>query len=354
VEADRGDGRTEARDGPRLDVRGLTTRLEAAGGTLRPVDDVSLSIRAGETVALVGESGSGKSMLALSVMRILPPRARVEKGSILWKGRDLLSMSEAEMRRVRGREIALVLQESGSALNPVRAVGDQIAEPLRAHLGLSPREARARAVELLREVRIPDPEHRARDYPHELSGGTKQRVLIAMAIACDPELLIADEPTSALDVSLQARILELLARLKAERKLSLLLITHDLGLVRGNADRVAVMYAGRIAEEGSSAEVVAAAAHPYTQGLWQSVPKPRGNAPGRARLAAMAGSIPYLAALPPGCAFEPRCPVRFEPCRSAVPSLLPIADGLTPHRCACFHEPAVLQAMEKARKVQPA
>jgi peptide/nickel transport system ATP-binding protein len=348
------DGRAGASDGPLFEVRGLTTRLEAEGRTLRPVNDVSLSIGAGETVALVGESGSGKSMLAFSLMRILPPAGRIEKGSILWKGRDLLSLSSAEMRRVRGREVSLVFQESGAALNPVRAVGDQIAEPLRAHLGLSRRDARARAVELLREVRIPDPEHRAKDYPHQLSGGMKQRVLIAMAIACDPELLIADEPTTALDVTLQARILELLARLKEERRLSLLLITHDLGLVRRHADRVAVMYAGRIVEEGSTAEILAAPAHPYTQGLWQSVPKRRGDAPGRARLSAMAGSIPYLAALPPGCAFEPRCPVRFEPCRSAVPSLLPMAAAPRPHASACFHNPAVREAMvETAQKVRP-
>jgi peptide/nickel transport system ATP-binding protein len=354
VDAARDDGRTQASDGPLLEVRGLTTRLESEGGVLRPVNDVSLSIGAGETVALVGESGSGKSMLALSLMRILPPRGRIERGEVRWKGRDLLSMSRAEMRRVRGREISLVLQESGAALNPVRTVGDQVAEPLRAHLALPPRDASARAVELLREVRIPDPEHRAKAYPHELSGGMKQRVLIAMAIACDPELLIADEPTTALDVTLQARILELLARLKGERGLSLLLITHDLGLVRGNADRVAVMYAGRIVEEASSAEILASPAHPYTHGLWQSVPKPRGDAPGRATLAAMAGSIPYLAALPPGCAFEPRCPVRFETCRSAVPSLLPTSPAPPPHRSACFHNPAVREAAEKAPTARPA
>jgi peptide/nickel transport system ATP-binding protein len=354
VNAARPDGGTGASDGPLLDIRGLSTRLEAQGRALRPVNDVSLSIGAGETVAVVGESGSGKSMLALSLMRILPPGGRIEKGSILWKGRDLLSMSRDEMRRVRGRQISLILQESGAALNPVRTIGDQIAEPLRAHLGLSRRDARARAVELLREVRLPEPEHRARDYPHELSGGMKQRVLIAMAIACDPELLIADEPTTALDAPLQARILELLARLKAERTLSLLLITHDLGLVRLNADRVAVMYAGRIVEEGSPAEILAAPHHPYTQGLWQSIPKARGEAPGKARLAAMAGSIPSLAALPPGCAFEPRCAVRFEPCRAEVPSLLPVGEAPRPHRSACFHNPAVLEAMMgKAQEVRP-
>jgi oligopeptide/dipeptide ABC transporter ATP-binding protein len=309
------------------------------------VNDVSLSIGAGETVALVGESGSGKSMLAYSLLRILPRGAQVEKGSVLWKGRDLLSMSEEEIRRVRGRQISIVFQESGAALNPVRMIGDQVAEPLRAHLDLSGREARARALELLREVRILDADRRALDYPHQLSGGMKQRVLIAMAIACDPELLIADEPTTALDATLQARILELLAGLKEARRLSLLLITHDLGLVRGNADRVAVMYAGRIVEEGSTPRILAAPRHPYTQGLLQSIPKAREGAPGKARLAAMGGSIPSLAALPPGCAFAPRCPVRFEPCDAAVPSLRPVADEFLPHRSACFHNPAVRDAM---------
>jgi len=351
VDAARPDGRTGAWDGPLLDVRGLSTRLEVqGGGAIRPVNDVSLSIGAGQTVAVVGESGSGKSMLAFSLLQILPLGGRVEKGSILWKGHDLLSMSRGEMRRVRGRQIALIFQESGAALNPVRTIGDQIAAPMEAHLALSRRDARARAVELLREVGLPDPERRARDYPHELSGGMKQRVLIAMAIACDPELLIADEPTTALDAPLQARILELLARLKGERGLSMLLITHDLALVRGNADRVAVMYAGRIVEEGSSAEILADPGHPYTRGLWHSIPKARGEAPGKARLTAMEGSIPGLAALPPGCAFEPRCPVKFEPCNAEVPSLLPVGEAPRTQRSACFHNPAVREAMaEKAQ-----
>jgi oligopeptide/dipeptide ABC transporter ATP-binding protein len=329
-----------------LDARGLTTRLETDGGTIRPVNDVSLRIRVGETVAVVGESGSGKSMLAFTLMRLLPPAGRIEKGSILWKGRELLTMSNEEIRRVRGKQISLIFQESGAALNPVRTVGDQIAEPLRTHLGLSRRQARDRAVELLGEVRIQEPEQRVNDYPHQLSGGMKQRVLIAMAIACDPELVIADEPTTALDATLQARILELLARLKQERNLSMLLITHDLGLVRGNADRVAVMYAGRIVEEAPSQRILEEPRHPYTQGLWQSIPKARGDAPGKAKLAAMAGGVPYLAALPPGCAFEPRCPVRFDACNVSVPLLLPVPEARAAvHRSACYHNPAVLEAM---------
>jgi len=329
-----------------LETQGLTTRLETDTGAIRPVSDVTLRIHAGETLAVVGESGSGKSMLAFSLMRLLPPAGRIERGSILWKGKNLLEMSNEQIRRVRGKQIALVFQESGAALNPVRTIGDQIAEPLRAHLGLSRGAARARAVELLAEVRIPEPGERARDYPHQLSGGMKQRVLIAMAIACDPELVIADEPTTALDATLQARILELLARLKAERRLSLLLITHDLALVRQNADRVAVMYAGRVVEEGSSSSILNDPRHPYTRGLWQSLPRSRGGAPGKAKLAAMAGMVPHLAALPPGCAFSPRCPVRFEPCDREVPALLPVGgSGDSFHRSACYHESAVLEAI---------
>ncbi len=331
-----------------LETRGLTTRLETDTGTIRPVNDVTLSVNAGETLALVGESGSGKSLLAFSLMRLLPPSGRIERGSILWRGRNLLDLSNEQIRRVRGKEIALIFQESGAALNPVRTIGDQLAEPLRAHLALSRRAARDRAIELLAEVRIPDASVRAKDYPHQLSGGMKQRVLIAMAISCDPQLVIADEPTTALDATLQARILELLARLKADRRLSLLLITHDLGLVRENADRVAVMYAGRVVEQGSSGSILSDARHPYTRGLWQSLPRPRAGAEGKKKLAAMAGMVPHLAALPPGCAFSPRCPVRFEPCDRQVPTLQ-VVTGTSDrfHRGACYHESAVLEAMER-------
>ncbi len=329
-----------------LETRGLTTRLETDTGTIRPVNDVTLRIHSGETLAVVGESGSGKSMLAFSLIRLLPPVGSIEAGSILWKGQDLLAMSNEQIRRVRGKQIALIFQESGAALNPVRTIGDQLAEPLRAHLALSRKAARERAVELLAEVRIPDPSERAKDYPHQLSGGMKQRVLIAMAISCDPELVIADEPTTALDATLQARILDLLARLKAERRLSLLLITHDLALVRANTDRVAVMYAGRIVEEGASHSILDDPRHPCTRGLWQSVPRSRGGAPGKAKLAAMAGMVPHLAALPPGCAFSPRCPVRFEPCDREVPSLQKTSGGTDRfHQSACYQEASVLQAM---------
>jgi oligopeptide/dipeptide ABC transporter ATP-binding protein len=329
-----------------LETRGLVTRIETDTGTIRPVNEVSLRIFSGETLAVVGESGSGKSLLAFSLMRLLPPAGRIERGSIHWKGRNLLEMTHEEIRRVRGKQIALIFQESGAALNPVRTIGDQIAEPLVTHLALSRRAARARAVELLAEVRIAEPERRVKDYPHQLSGGMKQRVLIAMAIACDPELVIADEPTTALDATLQARILELLARLKAERRLSLLLITHDLALVRTNADRVAVMYAGRIVEEGTSRSILEDPRHPYTRGLWQSLPRSRGGAPGKARLAAMAGMVPHLAALPRGCAFSPRCPARFEPCDREVPRLLPVEKTRDAfHQSACYLESAVREAI---------
>lgn len=331
-----------------LEIQNLTTRLDTDTGAIRPVDRVTLSVKSGETLTVVGESGSGKSMLAFSIMRLLPATGRFEGGRILWKGRDLLELPSEALRRVRGREIALVFQESGTALNPVRTIGDQLAEPLQTHLALSRREARDRAIALLREVQIPEPERRVRDYPHQLSGGMKQRVLIAMAIACDPELVIADEPTTALDATLQARILELLAKLKDERNLSLLLITHDLGLVGDIADRVAVMYAGRVVEEGPTAAILESPRHPYTEGLWRSVPKSRGSAPGKARLAAMAGMVPHLADLPPGCAFAPRCPVKFEPCDREVPSLEPV-DGTRTHKSACYRNEAVLDAMTVGR-----
>jgi len=320
---------------PLLEVQALTTSLDTDSGRIRPVNDVSLSLASGQTLAVVGESGSGKSMLAFSLMRLLPRSGRIESGRILWKGRDLLKLSGEALRRIRGNEIALVFQEAGSALNPVRTIGSQLAEPLRIHLGMTRKDAHDRAVELLREVRIPEPERRVGDYPHQLSGGMKQRVLIAMAVACDPELVIADEPTTALDATIQARILELLARLKQDRNLSLLLITHDLSLVKENADRVAVMYAGRIVEEGPTEDILGQVSHPYTEGLWQSLPKPRHGAPGKTKLHAMDGTVPPLAALPPGCAFGPRCPQFFDACDKTVPPLEILRNG-SQHRAACF------------------
>jgi oligopeptide/dipeptide ABC transporter ATP-binding protein len=308
---------------PLLSVQHLTTVFQVPGavaGARAPVavpavDDVSFDIRAGETLGLVGESGSGKSVTALSIMRLVQPPGRIAGGRVIFKGRDLLSIAEGEMRRVRGAEIALIFQEPTTALNPVFTVGDQIAEALFVHGRGTRREARAMAVDLLAAVRIHDPHLRARDYPHQLSGGMRQRVMIAIALACRPSLVIADEPTTALDVTIQAQILDLLREMKSAFNLSLLLVTHDLGIVAETADRVAVMYAGRIVETGPVRAIFRAPGHPYTRGLLESIP---GGAPGQ-RLRAIEGSVPLIGRLPPGCAFNPRCPDRFEPCATEPP-----------------------------------
>src|SRR5580704_5773476 len=282
-----------------LSVSHLTTVFDLPGGPVAAVDDVSFEIREGETLGLVGESGSGKSVTALSIMRLVQPPGRIAAGSIRFKGRDLRTLQEAEMRAVRGAEIALIFQEPATALNPVFTVGDQIAEALLVHRRARRREARIRTVELLEAVRIPDAAARAGDYPHQLSGGMRQRVLIAMALACKPSLVIADEPTTALDVTIQAQILDLLREMKSALNLSLLLITHDLGIIAETADRVAVMYTGRIVEEGSVRTIFRAPQHPYTRGLLASMPAgTRGQ-----RLRAIEGTVPLLGALPSGCAF---------------------------------------------------
>jgi peptide/nickel transport system ATP-binding protein len=320
-------------DGPVLAVSGLTTVFEAVQGPVTAVDDVSFVINAGETLGLVGESGSGKSVTALSIMRLVQAPGRIAGGQVLFKGRDLTGLDERDLQRLRGAEIALIFQEPMTALNPVVRIGDQIAETLRVHGRASRREARDSAIDLLRAVRIGHPDVRVDDYPHQLSGGMRQRVLIAMALACRPALVIADEPTTALDVTIQAEILELLREMKSAFNLSLMLITHDLGVIAETADRVAVMYAGRIVETGSVREVFAHPAHPYTRGLLASMP---GGTPG-ARLRAIEGSVPSLADLPPGCAFNPRCPDRFEPCTSAPPPDYPAGTDLV---AKCFlHAP---------------
>ena len=316
-----------------LSVAGLTTVFDLANGPVAAVDGVSFDIRAGETLGLVGESGSGKSVTALSIMRLLQPPGRIAGGRVTFKGRDLSTLPEAEMRAVRGAEISLIFQEPMTALNPVFTVGDQIAEALLVHQRATRRDARIRAVELLDAVRVPDPASRVRDYPHQLSGGMRQRVLIAMALACRPSLVIADEPTTALDVTIQAQILDLLREMKAAFNLSLLLITHDLGIIAETADRVAVMYAGRIVEAGSVRAILREPAHPYTQGLLASIP---GGAPGE-RLRAIDGTVPMLGALPPGCAFHPRCPSRFEPCTVAAPPKYMVGPE---HGARCYlHDP---------------
>ena len=341
---------------PLLQVEHLTTGFPGSTGTLVAVNDVSFSIRQSETLCLVGESGSGKSLTAFSILRLVPSPGRILGGSIHFGGRDLLTLSEDEMCAVRGADISLIFQEPMTALNPVFNVGDQIAESLVVHGRMAWRAARAEAVRLMEAVRIPDAAARARDYPHQLSGGQRQRVLIAMALACAPALIIADEPTTALDVTIQAQILDLLRQLRADYGLALLLITHDLGVVAEMADRVAVMYAGRIVEQGPVDAIFASPQHPYTKGLLASLPGSRVPGPGSRvqgpasrvpgsgsrvqesgsgrRLQAIEGTVPSLANLPPGCAFEPRCAERIDVCRQAVPPLVTIGDD---RAARCVH-----------------
>ena len=318
---------------PLLSVEHLTTVFDSARGSVSAVNDVSFEIHAGETLGIVGESGSGKSVTALSIMRLVQAPGRIAGGRVVFKGRDLLTLDEREMQRVRGAEISLIFQEPATALNPVFRVGDQLAETLLVHGRATKREASTHAIELLRAVRIADPGARVRDYPHQLSGGMRQRVLIAMALACQPSLVIADEPTTALDVTIQAQILDLLGDMKAALDLSLLLITHDLGVIAETADRVAVMYAGRIVETGPVREIFRRPSHPYTRALLGSMP---GGQPGQ-RLHAIEGSVPLLDDLPPGCAFNPRCPDRFEPCTTSPPPDYPAGAAQT---AKCYlHDP---------------
>jgi oligopeptide/dipeptide ABC transporter ATP-binding protein len=298
-----------------LSVERLTTGFDVQGRFVPAVIDVSFDVRPGETLCLVGESGSGKSVTALSIMRLVQPPGRIAAGRMLFKGKDLRAHDDRTMQRIRGAEIALIFQEPMTALNPVFTIGSQIEETLRVHGRAGRRDARQRAIELLESVSIPEPHRRVREYPHQLSGGLRQRALIAMALACNPSLVIADEPTTALDVTIQAQILDLLRDLQARLGVALLLITHDLGVVAEMADRVAVMYAGRIVEQAPVDELFTEPKHPYTRGLMASIP---GGAPG-SRLLAISGTVPRLGDLPPGCAFEPRCPERFEPCPKAHP-----------------------------------
>jgi len=315
-----------------LRVEHLTTVFDLGGRPVPAVNDVSFEIRAGETVGLVGESGSGKSVTAFSIMRLVQPPGRVASGRVLFKGRNLLDLPDREMREARGADISLIFQEPMTALNPVFTIGDQLVETLHVHKRATGRAARFKAIELLEAVRIPDSSARMRDYPHQLSGGMRQRVLIAMALACRPSLVIADEPTTALDVTIQAQILHLLREMKSAFGLSLLLITHDLGVVADTADRVAVMYSGRIVEDGPVRDVFHNPQHPYTRGLLASIP---GREPGR-RLRGIEGTVPPLGALPSGCAFNPRCPDRFETCVRNTPSDYEISPE---HRAKCFlHE----------------
>jgi oligopeptide/dipeptide ABC transporter ATP-binding protein len=314
---------------PLLRVEHLTTVFDLRSGSVPAIDDVSFEIRAGETLGLVGESGSGKSVTALSLMRLVQAPGRIAAGHVRFKGRDLLTLPESEMRQVRGADLSLIFQEPMTALNPVFTVGDQIAETLQVHGRANRRDAMNAAIDLLERARLPDARARVNDYPHQLSGGMRQRVLIAMALACRPSLVIADEPTTALDVTIQAQILDLLREMKAAFNLSMLLITHDLGVIAETADRVAVMYAGRIVEEGPVRSVFHDPRHPYTRGLLASIP---GGAPGQ-RLRAINGTVPMLGELPSGCAFNPRCPDRFEPCTTDTPAAFAIGPD---HAARCY------------------
>ncbi len=316
-----------------LEVKNLHTQFLTSAGVVRAVDGVSYDIEEGETVALVGESGCGKSVSALSVMRLVSePAGRIVGGEIVFKGRDLLKLSPEEMRHVRGREIAMIFQEPMTSLNPVLTIGRQVTEGLEIHLGMAPEQARTRALELLGMVGISDPERRLDQYPHHFSGGMRQRMMIAMALACNPSLILADEPTTALDVTIQAQILELMRDLSRRLGVAMLIITHNLGVVARYADRVNVMYAGRIIERASAAELYANPRHPYTLGLLRSVP--RLDEPRRTRLAPIEGQPPDLTRLPPGCAFTPRCAYRVERCEREAPVLEPV-DGAA-HLGACW------------------
>jgi peptide/nickel transport system ATP-binding protein len=321
-----------------LEVEGLKTYFPTRAGVVKSVDAVSFHIGEGELLGLVGESGCGKSITALSIMRLISPPGKIVGGSIRFKGEELTTASADRLREIRGNDIAMVFQDPMTSLNPVFTVGEQIVEALRLHRKLNKQDAWKAAIEAMREVSIPSPETRANDYPHQLSGGLRQRVMIAMALACDPELLIADEPTTALDVTIQAQILELLDQLRQTRKLAVLLITHDLGVVAEVADRVCVMYTGKIIEESGVDEIFEKPKHPYTQGLLRSVPKLTAvNIDKATRLETIEGMVPSPTDLPPGCHFAPRCPFRMERCTKGEIPLYQLANDVTV-RCVLYDE----------------
>ncbi len=331
-------------DTPLLEVKGLRTEFRTGGSSFAAVDGISFSLAPGETLGIVGESGCGKSVTSLSIMRLVPnPPGRITAGEIRLEGRNLLELPESDMRAVRGDDIAMIFQEPMTSLNPVQTVGDQIIEAVQLHRPLNASNARARALEMLRLVKIPSPETRLDEYPHQLSGGMRQRVMIAMALACDPKLLIADEPTTALDVTIQAQILDLLRDLRERTGAAIMLITHDLGVVAELAHRVIVMYAGRIVEEAPVDLLFADPQHPYTLGLLGSIP--RLGSDGDERLTAIEGVVPNPYALPPGCRFSPRCPLADARCQAEQPSLREIAPG---HRTACWKAPLDIALAEAA------
>ena len=328
---------------PLLEIDNLQTHFFTQAGVVRAVDGVSYSVRAGETLGVVGESGCGKSVTALSILRLVAsPPGRIVGGRVLLEGRNLLELTERAMEDIRGNDIAMIFQEPMTSLNPLLTIGRQIGEAVALHRGLSGREAWDEAIEMLRRVHIPEPERRVHAYPHQLSGGMRQRAMIAMALSCNPKLLIADEPTTALDVTIQAQILDLMRELQDTTGAAIILITHDMGVVAENADRVVVMYAGRKVEEASADDLFETPGHPYTKGLLGSLPNleiAAQNDTRRARLSEIKGMVPSLANLPPGCSFAPRCGFATEECRAAYPPLTQHRPG---HWVACWHADRLL------------
>ncbi|HEX4893662.1 MAG TPA: ABC transporter ATP-binding protein [Hyphomicrobiaceae bacterium] len=322
---------------PLLDIRGLKTHFATDDGWVRAVDGVDISIAPGETVSVVGESGCGKTVTAHSVLKLTPmPPGKIVAGQILWQGRDLVPLSAAEMDRIRAKEIAIIFQEPMTSLNPVFTVGEQISEVVRQHEGVNRKGALERTVEMLRLVGIPNAAGRVHDYPHQFSGGMRQRVMIAMALSCNPKLLIADEPTTALDVTIQAQILELLQDLKSRLGMAIMLITHAMGVVAETAQRVVVMYAGRVIEEAPVRQLFRNPRHPYTQGLIRSIPRIDTAAKHKVRLEAIPGVVPSLLSPPQGCRFAPRCKFAMDACRAEMPLLREVEPG---HKVACILSP---------------
>ena len=320
---------------PLLEVRSLTTQFFTEDGVVRAVEDVSFEIFPGEILSLVGESGCGKSVTGLSLLRLISiPPGKIVSGELLFDGRDLMELEEKEMERVRGNDISMIFQEPMTSLNPVFTIGNQIMEALQLHQNLDKKEARKKAIEMLGRVRIPSPEVRIDSYPHQLSGGMRQRAMIAMALSCQPKLLIADEPTTALDVTIQAQVLRLLKEIQSEMGMAVMLITHDLGVVAEIADRVAVMYAGRIVETGPIEAIFGEMRHPYTKGLWESIPQLKEK---RRRLNAITGQVPDPMNLPAGCKFHPRCYLMIDDCKKEEPPLYPV-NGNHFSRCLRWKE----------------
>lgn len=320
--------------GTLLDVRDIRTHFRTGRGILRAVDGVSLKLQRGKTLGIVGESGSGKSVLSRSIMRLLPRTNVISSGEVFFEGNDITQLSEKELRHLWGNDISMIFQDPMTALNPVLKIGRQITETLRLHLGMNKQDARDTALALLSAVRIPEPEKRFNGYPHELSGGMRQRIVIAVALACGPKLLFADEPTTALDVTVQAQILDLLAEQQRDRYMAMILVTHDLGVVAGRADEIMVMYAGRVVERAPTRELFADLRMPYTEALLAAIP--RLDEPSHSRLSAISGRPPDLVAPPKGCAFSPRCPYARPRCFEETPELTPTAEN-PEHEFACFY-----------------